>query len=115
MICWNAAELAADAAFPAGDRFLASAGKTARQLVPYGHLKHAYWHYKDTLLSADETPLPRPDPVDAVLQLGDPERLQRMGAAGRTWCERHFDWDILVQKAQGIFKELSGPSHVGVP
>ena len=42
---------------------------TARQLVPYGHLKHAYWHYKDTLLSADETPLPRPDPVDAVSQL----------------------------------------------
>ncbi|CCD94000.1 conserved exported hypothetical protein [Bradyrhizobium sp. ORS 375] len=42
---------------------------TAKQLVPYGHLKHAYWHYKDTLVSADDTPLPRPDAVDAVSQL----------------------------------------------
>ncbi|BAM90752.1 phospholipase C/P1 nuclease [Bradyrhizobium oligotrophicum S58] len=42
---------------------------TAKQLVPYGHLKHAYWHYKDALFSADDTPLPRPDSVDAVSQL----------------------------------------------
>jgi hypothetical protein len=31
--------------------------------------KHAYWHYKDVLYSPDGTPLPRPDPVDAVTQL----------------------------------------------
>ncbi|MGJ5204583.1 S1/P1 nuclease [Bradyrhizobium sp. HKCCYLR20261] len=42
---------------------------TAKQLIPYGHLKHTHWHYKDALLSADDTPLPRPDPVDAVSQL----------------------------------------------
>ena len=42
---------------------------TAKQNVPYGHLKHSYWHYKDTLLSADDTPLPAPDTVDAVTQL----------------------------------------------
>jgi hypothetical protein len=42
---------------------------TAGQNVPYGHLKHAYWHFKDTLYSPDGTPLPVPDPVDAVTQL----------------------------------------------
>src|SRR4051812_39800330 len=42
---------------------------TAKQIVPYGHLKHTYWHYKDALFSADDTPLPRPDAVDAVSQL----------------------------------------------
>lgn len=42
---------------------------TAKQIVPYGHLKHSYWHYKDILYSADSTPLPSPDPVDAVSQL----------------------------------------------
>ncbi|MGJ4950758.1 S1/P1 nuclease [Bradyrhizobium sp. HKCCYLS20291] len=42
---------------------------TAKQLVPYGHLKHTHWHYKDALIAADDTPLPRPDPVDAVSQL----------------------------------------------
>jgi hypothetical protein len=42
---------------------------TAKENVPYGHLKHSYWHFKDTLFSADSTPLPAPDPVDAVTQL----------------------------------------------
>jgi hypothetical protein len=42
---------------------------TAKQIVPYGHLKHSYWHYKDILYSADDTPLPRPDSVDAVSQI----------------------------------------------
>ena len=42
---------------------------TAKENVPYGHLKHSYWHYRDTLYSADSTPLPAPDPVDAVTQL----------------------------------------------
>jgi hypothetical protein len=42
---------------------------TAGQNVPYGHLKHSYWHYKDTLYSPDGTSLPAPDPVDAVTQL----------------------------------------------
>ncbi|OKO83568.1 S1/P1 nuclease [Bradyrhizobium sp. NAS96.2] len=42
---------------------------TAKQITPYGHLKHSYWHYKDTLYSPDGTTLPAPDPVDAVTQL----------------------------------------------
>jgi hypothetical protein len=42
---------------------------TAGQNVPYAHLKHSYWHYKDVLYSPDETTLPMPDPVDAVTQL----------------------------------------------
>ncbi|MBR1201846.1 MULTISPECIES: S1/P1 nuclease [unclassified Bradyrhizobium] len=42
---------------------------TAKQIVPYGHLKHAYWHFKDTLYTPDGTLLPPPDPVDAVTQL----------------------------------------------
>jgi hypothetical protein len=37
--------------------------------VPYGHLKHSYWHFKNALFSADSIPLPAPDPVDAVTQL----------------------------------------------
>ena len=42
---------------------------TAKQIVPNGHLKHSYWHFKDVLFSPDNTPLPAPDPVDAVMQL----------------------------------------------
>jgi hypothetical protein len=42
---------------------------TAGQNVPYGHLKHAYWHFKDTLYSPDGTPIPSPDPVDTVKQI----------------------------------------------
>ena len=42
---------------------------TAGRNVPYGHLKHAYWHFKDVLFSPDQTPLPAPDHVDAVTQL----------------------------------------------
>lgn len=42
---------------------------TAEKNVPYGHLKHAYWHFKDTLYSPDGTPLPPPVSVDAVSQL----------------------------------------------
>src|SRR6266852_4412741 len=42
---------------------------TAKQNVPYGHLKHSYWHFKDMLYSPDGTTLPPPDPVDAVTQL----------------------------------------------
>ncbi|WP_271604563.1 MULTISPECIES: S1/P1 nuclease [unclassified Bradyrhizobium] len=38
-------------------------------MVPYGHLKHAYWHFKDALYTPDGTSLPQPDPVDAVTQL----------------------------------------------
>lgn len=41
----------------------------AKQIVPYGHLKHAYWHFKDALYTPDGTSLPQPDPVDAVTQL----------------------------------------------
>lgn len=42
---------------------------TAKQNVPYGHLKHPYWHFKDILYSVDNAPLPAPPPVDAVTQL----------------------------------------------
>ncbi|HET7885651.1 MAG TPA: S1/P1 nuclease [Bradyrhizobium sp.] len=42
---------------------------TAGHNVPYGHLKHQYWHFKDTLYSPDNTPLPAPVAVDAVSQL----------------------------------------------
>lgn len=41
---------------------------TAGQNVPYGHLKHQYWHYKDLPYSPDGTAFPAPDPVDAVTQ-----------------------------------------------
>src|SRR5579871_1038350 len=33
------------------------------------HNQHAYWHFKDILFSPDGTPIPPPDPVDAVTQL----------------------------------------------
>jgi hypothetical protein len=42
---------------------------TAKENVPYGHLKHSYWHFKDALFSADSTHSPAPDPVDALTQL----------------------------------------------
>lgn len=42
---------------------------TAGQNVPYGHLRHAYWHFRDLLYSPDGTALPAPDPVDAATQL----------------------------------------------
>jgi hypothetical protein len=44
--------------------------QTAGQNIGYAdHLRHQYWHFKDTLYSPDGTPLPPPDPVDAVTQL----------------------------------------------
>jgi hypothetical protein len=42
---------------------------TAKQNVPYGHLRHTYWHFKDARFSPDGTPFPAPDQVDAVTQL----------------------------------------------
>src|SRR3569832_1551573 len=49
---------------------------TAEQNVAYGHLKHAYWHFKDTIYSPDGTQPHAPDgtllpptKVDAVTQL----------------------------------------------
>jgi S1/P1 Nuclease len=43
---------------------------TAGQNIGYSDkLRHQYWHFKDTLYSPDGTPLPPPDPVDAVTQL----------------------------------------------
>ena len=43
---------------------------TAGLITGYAdHNQHAYWHFKDTLYSPDGTPLPTPDPVDAVTQL----------------------------------------------
>jgi hypothetical protein len=43
---------------------------TAGQNIGYtDKLRHQYWHFKDTLNSPDGTPLPLPDPVDAVAQL----------------------------------------------
>lgn len=52
---------------------------TARQNVPYGHLRHAYWHFRDLLDSPDGTALPAPDPVDAVSMSRDvTKRLPRL-------------------------------------
>jgi hypothetical protein len=43
---------------------------TAGQNIGYAdHLRHQYWHFRDTLYSPDGSPLPKPDPVDAVTQL----------------------------------------------
>lgn len=43
---------------------------TAGQNIGYAdHLRHQYWHFKDTEFSPDGTTLPPPDPVDAVTQL----------------------------------------------
>jgi S1/P1 Nuclease len=43
---------------------------TAGQNIGYAdHNQHAYWHFKDILYSPDRTPLPSPDPVDAVTQV----------------------------------------------
>jgi S1/P1 Nuclease len=43
---------------------------TAGQNIGYAdHNQHAFWHFKDTNVSPDGTPLPPPDPVDAVTQL----------------------------------------------
>ncbi|MCP1835668.1 hypothetical protein J2R76_004008 [Bradyrhizobium sp. USDA 4532] len=44
-------------------------GSTAGQIVPYGHLKHGYWHFKDILYSPDGTTLPAPAAPDAVTRL----------------------------------------------
>jgi hypothetical protein len=45
-------------------------GPTAGQNIGYAdHNQHAYWHFKDINFSPDGTPLPSPDPVDAVTQL----------------------------------------------
>jgi hypothetical protein len=42
---------------------------TAGQNIGYSdHNQHDYWHFKDILYSPDGTPLPVPDPVDAVTQ-----------------------------------------------
>lgn len=43
---------------------------TAGQNIGYADRnQHSFWHYKDVLYSPDGTPLPQPDPVDAVTQL----------------------------------------------
>lgn len=43
---------------------------TAGRNIGYAdHDQHAYWHFKDVASSPDGTPLPPPDPVDAVTQL----------------------------------------------
>jgi S1/P1 Nuclease len=43
---------------------------TAGQNIGYvDHNQHAYWHFKDTNFSPDNTPLPASDPVNLVTQL----------------------------------------------
>jgi len=43
---------------------------TAGQNIGYAdHNQHAYWHFKDTHVSPDDTPLPPDAPVDLVTQL----------------------------------------------
>jgi phosphatidylinositol alpha-1,6-mannosyltransferase len=45
----------------------------------------------------------------AVVELlGDPGRLDRMGAAGRRWVVERFDWDALGRQARRLFRHGSG-------
>lgn len=45
-------------------------GPAAGQNIGYADRnQHSFWHYKDVLYTPDGSPLPQPDPVDAVTQL----------------------------------------------
>jgi phosphatidyl-myo-inositol dimannoside synthase len=46
-----------------------------------------------------------PEPLaEAVIGLlGDPQRRERMGRAGRTWVEQHFSWETLGREAERVF------------
>jgi phosphatidylinositol alpha-1,6-mannosyltransferase len=39
-----------------------------------------------------------------VALLSDPSRRARMGAAGRTWVERDWPWDVLAQRLTGMLQ-----------
>lgn len=49
-----------------------------------------------------------PDELAAQVaeMLNDPAGLDRMGAAGREWVERHFSWDSLTRDAESLFQSL---------
>jgi phosphatidylinositol alpha-1,6-mannosyltransferase len=38
--------------------------------------------------------------------LADPDRLARMGDAGRAWVVENFDWTVLARRAEDVFTEL---------
>jgi phosphatidylinositol alpha-1,6-mannosyltransferase len=40
--------------------------------------------------------------------LGQPDRLDAMGAAGRQWAVEQFDWDVLAARARDVFSEAAG-------
>jgi phosphatidylinositol alpha-1,6-mannosyltransferase len=52
----------------------------------------------------------RPDEPAAALAelLADPEKLNRMGQAGRAWVEEKFNWPSLAAEAQRMFASLHG-------
>lgn len=70
-------------------------GGTAETLVPdvTGVLVHS------------ETPGPVADAVISLLN--DPDRRQRMGAAGRDWVAGRFDWAPLRRQAEALFADPS--------
>jgi phosphatidylinositol alpha-1,6-mannosyltransferase len=48
------------------------------------------------------------EPAAALAELlSDPDRRQRMGAAGRAWVAGKFDWPILAAEAQQVFAEIA--------
>jgi phosphatidylinositol alpha-1,6-mannosyltransferase len=51
-----------------------------------------------------QDPIPLGELVAKLLQ--DPERLRRMGAAGRAWVASAFDWPALASEAQRLFEGL---------
>jgi phosphatidylinositol alpha-1,6-mannosyltransferase len=53
------------------------------------------------LLVSCETPEPIVDAVCPILD--DPERGARMGARGRDWVVKRFDWNVLSLQAQEMF------------
>lgn len=55
-------------------------------------------------------PCDRPGAPAAALAelLADPQRLDRMGRAGREWVAGKFDWPVLTAEAKGVFKARPG-------
>lgn len=55
-------------------------------------------------------PCGRPGAPAAALAelLADPQRLDRMGRAGREWVAGKFDWPVLTAEAKGVFEARPG-------
>lgn len=55
----------------------------------------------------------RPDPLAAAVikMLGEPQRLQQMGAAARQWAVEQFDWRNLARRAQRVFDNVAAGAN----